>query len=70
MGRGYSIVCVGDRKVLGDVINGFLKDGKRYGRSCDVLRVGENNFFFTDDYAGVVYFVYRSRAASEVIREL
>ncbi len=25
---------------------------------------------FTDDYAGVVYFVYRSRAASEVIREL
>ena len=70
MKRGYSIVRVGGGKVLGDMINGFLRDGKRYGRPCDILRVGENNFFFTDDYAGVVYFVYRSRAVDEVIREL
>ncbi|MCB0711416.1 MAG: PQQ-dependent sugar dehydrogenase [Ignavibacteriae bacterium] len=70
MKRGYSIVRVGNNKVLGDFVNGFLKDGKRYGRPCDILRVGENNFFFTDDHAGVIYFVYRDGAIREELRDV
>lgn len=70
MKRGYSIVRLGNHKVLGDFVNGFLKDGKRYGRPCDVLRVGENNFFFSDDYAGVIYFVYRGEESNQGIRDV
>jgi len=39
-------------------INGFLQAGKVYGRPVDVLSYGVNGFLLTDDYAGVVYYVY------------
>ena len=41
-----------------DFINGFLHAGKTYGRPVDILRFGVNGFLLTDDYAGVVYYVY------------
>jgi glucose/arabinose dehydrogenase len=43
---------------LEDFINGFLKAGKVFGRPVDVMSFGVNAFLLTDDYAGVVYYVY------------
>ena len=60
MARGYSIVRVGNGELIGDFVNGFLVGKKRYGRPCDVLHLGDESFLFSDDYAGVVYLVYRS----------
>jgi glucose/arabinose dehydrogenase len=42
-----------------DFINGFLQGGQLYGRPVDVLGFGNNAFLLTDDYAGVVYYVYK-----------
>jgi glucose/arabinose dehydrogenase len=57
MKRGYAIMRVREKGVPQDFINGFLQTGKVYGRPVDVLRVGTDSFLFTDDFAGVVYFV-------------
>ncbi len=64
MKRGYSIVRVSEKKIVEDFVSGFLKGKKRYGRPCDILRAGPNAFFFTDDYAGVVYYVWRVEGGS------
>jgi glucose/arabinose dehydrogenase len=40
-----------------DFISGFLQAGKVVGRPCDILKLGADSFLFTDDNAGVVYFV-------------
>jgi glucose/arabinose dehydrogenase len=42
-----------------DFINGFLQAGKTHGRPVDVLSFGGHGFLLTDDYAGVVYYVYK-----------
>lgn len=42
-----------------DFINGFLKLGKMYGRPADIFNLGGDSFLLTDDYAGVVYYVYK-----------
>ncbi|MGA9997819.1 MAG: PQQ-dependent sugar dehydrogenase [Pyrinomonadaceae bacterium] len=42
-----------------DFINGFLQDGKVRGRPADILSFGRDAFLLTDDYAGVVYYVYK-----------
>jgi glucose/arabinose dehydrogenase len=42
-----------------DFINGFLRAGKVYGRPVDVLSYGADAFLLTDDYAGVVYYIYK-----------
>ena len=42
-----------------DFINGFLQGGILHGRPVDVLRFGTDAFLLTDDYAGVVYYIYR-----------
>ncbi len=57
--RGYSIMRVGERGLPQDFINGFLQNGKVHGRPVDVLKLGAGGFLFTDDYAGVVYYVFR-----------
>lgn len=59
MRRGYSIVRVSEGNSGEEFIGGFLKGKKRYGRPCDILRAGSDAFFFTDDYAGVLYYVWR-----------
>lgn len=59
MERGYSIVRLSDGKAAGDFINGFQQGKERVGRPCDILRDGPNSFFFTDDHAGVLYYVYQ-----------
>ena len=59
IGHGYKIVLFkrGEKSV--DFINGFLSGGKVSGRPCDVMRLDEKSFLFSDDRAGVVYYVHR-----------
>ncbi|HEY0003191.1 MAG TPA: hypothetical protein VGB17_00175 [Pyrinomonadaceae bacterium] len=42
-----------------DFITGFLQSGKVYGRPADILSFGKDAFLLTDDYAGVVYYIYK-----------
>ena len=55
--RGYSLMRVRKGGQVQDFVTGFLKNGRIYGRPADVMSLGKNAFLFTDDYAGVVYFV-------------
>ncbi len=59
--RGYRILRVRERGMPQDFINGFLQDGKVLGRPVDVLKLDTDSFLFTDDYSGVVYYVFRKR---------
>lgn len=60
--HGYRVVRVNGRGKLSgppeDFISGFLKSGKVNGRPVDILSFGKDAFLLTDDYAGVIYYVY------------
>ena len=62
LARGYRVVRIqknskpGDRPE--DFIDGFLSGVKINGRPCDIMRFGVDGFLLTDDYAGVIYYVY------------
>lgn len=58
-GRGYKIVAVGDDNKQQDFVSGFVEGININGRPCDVLKMSANSFLFSDDRAGVVYFVRR-----------
>ncbi len=55
IGAGYGLWRVSRDGTVAPLIDGFLRDGKIYGRPADVLMWG-NGFLFTDDYAGVIYY--------------
>jgi glucose/arabinose dehydrogenase len=61
--RGHKVIRVvegGNKSArIEDFINGFLGPGKMYGRPADILSLGAGAFLLTDDYAGVVYYVYK-----------
>ena len=57
--RGYRIVIMRKGQRLQDFISGFLAGKTVYGRPCDIMKINENAFLFTDDRAGVVYYVRR-----------
>jgi glucose/arabinose dehydrogenase len=61
LGRGYRVVKVADSapKVVEDFITGFFDGTTINGRPADVFSFGKNAFLLTDDYSGVVYYVYR-----------
>lgn len=63
LNRGYRVVRLQESgarpTVPEDLISGFLHEGIVYGRPVDVLRFGTDAFLLTDDYAGVVYYVYK-----------
>jgi glucose/arabinose dehydrogenase len=59
MNRGHSIVRVRQGGRVEDFISGFLQNGTVYGRPADIMRMGADAFLFTDDHAGVVYYVRR-----------
>lgn len=62
LGHGYRIVRVGaDGRARGDLVAGFLREGKVLGRPCDVLALGRDSFLFTDDKSGVIYKVRPKR---------
>jgi len=44
-----------------DFIDGFLEGSKVHGRPVDILNFGSNGFLLTDDYAGVVYYIYEKQ---------
>ncbi|HEV2826629.1 MAG TPA: hypothetical protein VGW76_03440 [Pyrinomonadaceae bacterium] len=62
LNRGYRVVRVRENRKSDDrpedFITGFLAAGKINGRPVDILRFGIDGFLLTDDYAGVVYYVY------------
>lgn len=63
LNRGYRLVRVRGSAASStrpeEFINGFLQAGKTHGRPVDVLSFGARGFLLTDDYAGVVYYVYK-----------
>ena len=61
LGRGYGIARVRSGQVPEDFIDGFLDGNSLNGRPAGILRVGADAFLFTDDTAGVVYYVYKTK---------
>lgn len=63
LNRGYRVVRLRENgagpAVPEDLITGFLVGSTINGRPVDVLSVGANAFLLTDDYSGVVYYVYK-----------
>jgi len=59
--RGYSVVKIeaSTGGAMSDFITGFYDGTKLNGRPADVFAFGKDAFLLTDDYAGVVYYVYR-----------
>jgi glucose/arabinose dehydrogenase len=60
--RGYRVVRLRGNSGAAqpeDFITGFLNGNKVNGRPVDILSFGSNAFLLTDDYAGVVYYVYK-----------
>jgi len=62
LNRGYRVVRLPPGRKNSDppedFIDGFFAAGKVNGRPVDILSFGVNGFLLTDDYAGVVYYVY------------
>jgi glucose/arabinose dehydrogenase len=60
--HGYRVVRLNETRAAGDppedFIDGFLTAGRINGRPVDLLRFGGNGFLLTDDYAGLIYYVY------------
>jgi glucose/arabinose dehydrogenase len=59
--KGYKIAILRKGKPLRDFLNGFLQGKKVVGRPCDIMRLDENSFLFTDDHSGIVYYVRKKR---------
>jgi glucose/arabinose dehydrogenase len=63
LNRGYRVVRLRGLEakpaVPENFIDGFLEGKRINGRPCDILNLGHNSFLLTDDYAGVVYYVYK-----------
>ncbi len=58
IGHGYGVAIVRPRKPPQDFITGFLLNRKINGRPVDILKFGQG-FLLTDDYAGVMYYVFK-----------
>ncbi len=59
IGHGYKIVVMRKGEPLRDLITGFLSGGVVQGRPCDIMKLDQNSFLFTDDNKGVVFYVRR-----------
>jgi glucose/arabinose dehydrogenase len=59
--RGYRVVKIDESSsgAVADFITGFFDGTKINGRPADIFGFGKNAFLLTDDYSGVVYYVYR-----------
>lgn len=58
LGRGHSIMRVTQDGKVQEFIAGFFKNGERLSRPVAILSHDDRSFFFTDDYKGLVYYVY------------
>jgi glucose/arabinose dehydrogenase len=61
LAKGYKIVILRKGERLRDFMNGFLQGRNVVGRPCDIMKLGENSFLFTDDHSGVVYYVRKKK---------
>ena len=62
LNRGYRVVRLRENQKTDeppeDFIDGFFAAGKINGRPVDILSFSVDGFLLTDDYAGVIYYVY------------
>jgi glucose/arabinose dehydrogenase len=56
--RGYRVVSVDALGQVQDFITGFIDHDVMRGRPCDILKLSENSFLLSDDYANVIYYVH------------
>jgi glucose/arabinose dehydrogenase len=62
--RGYRVVRIPENGgAMQDFITGFFKPPVINGRPADVFSFGKDAFLLTDDYSGVVYYVYLRKSA-------
>ena len=61
IGHGYKIVIMRKGQKLETFMDGFLVGKKVYGRPCDIYRIDEKSFYFSDDKSGVIYYVRERR---------
>ena len=59
IGHGYKIIIMRKGQKLETFMDGFLVGKTVNGRPVDIYRIDENSFYFSDDRAGVVYYVRR-----------
>lgn len=59
IGHGYKIIIMRKGQKLENFMDGFLVGKTVNGRPVDIYRIDENSFYFSDDRAGVVYYVRR-----------
>jgi glucose/arabinose dehydrogenase len=58
--RGYRVVRIPEAGgQMEDFITGFFEPPRINGRPADVFSFGKDAFLLTDDYSGVVYYVYK-----------
>jgi glucose/arabinose dehydrogenase len=61
LAKGYKIVILRKGERPQDFMNGFLQGRNVVGRPCDIMKLSENAFLFTDDHSGIVYYVRRKK---------
>ena len=61
LAKGYKIVLLRKGARPQDFISGFLQGKTVWGRPCDIMKMSEDSFLFTDDHSGVVYYVRRKK---------
>ena len=61
IGHGYKIVILRKGRRLQNFVSGFLQGAKVVGRPCDVMKLDADSFLFSDDNAGVIYYVRRKK---------
>jgi glucose/arabinose dehydrogenase len=59
LNHGYRVSRVAKGGLIQDFITGFLQNGKVIGRPVDVMQYGKDAFLLTDDFAGVIYYVFK-----------
>ena len=61
--RGYKVVRIRPGGASNDFITGFFGLSRINGRPADVFSFGKDAFLLTDDYGGVVYYVYLRKSS-------
>jgi len=61
LNRGYKVVSVSRSGRQEDFLTGFIQNGIIHGRPADIFRLSDEAFLVSDDRAGVIYYISRSR---------
>ncbi len=57
IGHGYQIAMMRKGQKLETFMDGFLVGKTLNGRPADIYKIDEKSFYFSDDRAGVIYYV-------------